>query len=87
MSARRPIHPLAKYSFLIAIVTIPVSIISATFMPPFLPTLVGGGIAIAMGFIGCIAVFVNDRRFRGLGLSILGIVLGVIVVGLLLPST
>jgi hypothetical protein len=64
-SAKRRFHPLAKWSLGIAIATIPVSIISATFVPPFLTALIGGGLAALIGIIGFFAGLRNSRQFRG----------------------
>jgi hypothetical protein len=79
---KRRIHPLAKWSFGIAVATIPVSLL----LPAIMPALIGGGLAGTLGVIGFFAVLLNSRRYRGIGLYMVGALLAAATVGLLIPS-
>jgi hypothetical protein len=83
--AKRRVHPLAKWSLIVAVGTIPVSIISVAFMPPLIPAVAGGGLAALLAIGGIIGTLVRSRNFASFAMCIGGGFVAAIVVLVMLP--
>jgi len=84
-AVKRRIHPLAKWSLGIALGTIPAAFALTVVMPLLVPALIGGGLAVLLGIVGFFAILSSPSRFRGVGLSVIGGMLGLAPVVLIVP--
>jgi hypothetical protein len=76
---KRRIHPLAKWSLGAAAATVPICLLADEFL---LIPLIGGGLAIVLGICGCLAEQEPSRQFRGYRVSVAGVIVGLVTIGL-----
>ena len=78
-AVKRRIHPLAKWSIGVAAATVPICLLANEFL--LIPQ-IGGALAILLGICGCLAEREPSRQFRGYRVSVAGVIVGLLTVGL-----